>query len=277
MSIFSDPSPEQSAAKAPNVQDVVPPTERSEDAAVTDETNDLTRGSSRPLTEEERKAADRDVPVAERVYAPASARVAVDPIPGHRDFVSHPDTQTAERQAAPQPSYAYGTRSDSAPSTSNGTYNDAAWNTESRSRGLPVGLGMAGWALLGIGGGVGGWLYLRWRRERNKPINRLRRQAKQAAVELRDRVPSSPEEAVRPAAGLTTALISILVILYQQAQARQRQADKMVSKQSKKAGKAAGRASDAVSDLDLQKRLSALKKRWDPSRLELEKMSLSRR
>jgi hypothetical protein len=54
----------------------------------------------------------------------------------------------------------------------------------------------------------------------------------------------------------------------------------MVSKQARKAAgradKAAGRASAAVSDLDWQKRLSALKKRWDPSRLELEKVSISR-
>ena len=162
-----------------------------------------------------------------------------------------------------------------------GTYNDETWNSEIRSRAMPLGMRMGmGWVLLGIGGGVGGWLYLRWQRERNKPINRIRRQAKQAAGELRDRVPSSPEEAVRPAAGLTTALISILVILYQQAQARSRQADKVVSKQTKKAvkraDKAVGRATDAVSDLDWQKRLSSLKKRWDPSRLELEKISISR-
>jgi len=90
-----------------------------------------------------------------------------------------------------------------------------------------------------------------------------------AAAELRDRVPS-PEEAVKPAAGLTTALLSIAIILYQQAQARSQ-------KTAKRADKAVGRATDAVSELDLQKRLSSLKKRWDPSRLELEKISISRR
>jgi hypothetical protein len=158
-----------------------------------------------------------------------------------------------------------------------GMYNDSAWNSESRSRAMPIGIGM-GWVLLGIGGGLGGWLYLRWQRERNKPINRIRRQAMQAAGELRDRVPSSPEAAVRPAAGLTTALISILVILYQQAQARSRQAEKVASRQTRKvakrADKAVGRASDAVSDVDWQKRLRSLKKRWDPSRLELERISI---
>ena len=135
-----------------------------------------------------------------------------------------------------------------------------------------VGLGAG--AVLALGGGVGGaWLYARWQRERNKPINRIRRQAKQAAGEIRDRVPSSPEEAVKPAAGLTTALLSILIILWQQAQTRSRQADKVVSRQTRKAGK---RATEAVSDVDWQKRLTTLKKRWDPSRLELEKISISR-
>jgi len=212
--------------------------------------------------------------------------VPVDPVPGDREFTEHMDTHTPERQAAGQnasePTFTRVNRPNGAHGTLNasfGTVNDAAWSSESRSRMLPVGRG-AGWVLLGIGGGVGGWLYLRWQRERNKPINRIRRQAMHAAVELRDRVPNSPEEVVRPAAGLTTALLSILVILYQQAQARSRQAEKMASKQTRKAGKradkAVGRASDAVSDLDWQKRLSMLKKRWDPSRLELEKISISR-
>jgi len=277
MSIFSDPGTEPSRSKPENVQDIIPPTERNEDQAVTTETNDLTLGGGRPLTEAERKAADRDAPANERVYAPASERVAVDPLPGHRDFVSHPDTQTSERQRA---SVTQPTWQPAAEAYNNHTNNDAAWNSEIRSRAMPRGVGMGvGWVLLGIGGGVGGWLYLRWQRERNKPINRIRRQAMQAAGELRDRVPSR-EEAVRPAAGLTTALISILVILYQQAHARSRAADKAMSKQAskaaKRADKAVGRASDAVSDMVLQKRLANLKKRWDPSRLELEKISISR-
>jgi hypothetical protein len=231
----------------------------------------------------ERSEVKGEKTVGEPVHAPASERVAVDPMPGHRDVVSHIDTHTPERQATGQthtePPF---TRVARPTSMSNGaTYNDETWNSEIRSRAMPLGMRMGmGWVLLGIGGGVGGWLYLRWQRERNKPINRIRRQAKQAAGELRDRVPSSPEEAVRPAAGLTTALISILVILYQQAQSRSRQADKVVSKQTKKAvkraDKAVGRATDAVSDLDWQKRLTSLKKRWDPSRLELEKISISR-
>ena len=75
-------------------------------------------------------------------------------------------------------------------------------------------------------------------------------------------------------------MLSVLIILWQQAQARSRQADKVVARQGKKAGKRADkavtRAAEAVSDVDWQKRLTTLKKRWDPSRLELEKISLSR-
>jgi len=201
------------------------------------ETNDLTLGSARPLSEQERKAADRDVPVGERVFAPASKRVAVAPVPGHGELTEQTDTHTPERQAAGQtpassagPAVARVAPPSEAPPISNPSYsaaNDARWNSEIRSRAVPVGMRL-GWVLLGVGGGIGGWLFLRWQRERNRPMNRLRRQALQAASELRDRVPSSPEEAVKPAAGLTTALISLLIILYQQSQARSRQAEKDV-------------------------------------------------
>jgi hypothetical protein len=287
-----DPNLERSGASAENVQDIIPPTERNQDPAVTEAMRGLSVESARPLTDDERKAADRDAPVVgERVYAPASERVPVEPVPGHRTFTDHTDTHTPEREAAGQtppnseePSFTRVTRPSmtstadtyspgaygSTGSNAFGTHADAAWNSGARSGGLPFGLG---WVMLGIGGGIGGWLYLRWQRERNKPINRIRRQAKQAAGEIRDRVPSSPEEAVKPAAGLTTALLSILIILWQQAQTRSRQADKVVSRQTRKAGK---RATEAVSDVDWQKRLTTLKKRWDPSRLELEKISISR-
>ena len=49
----------------------------------------------------------------------------------------------------------------------------------------------------------------------------------------------SPEEAVKPAAGLSTALLSIALILWQQAHTRSQQADKVVSRQPRKAGKRA--------------------------------------
>ena len=101
----------------------------------------------------------------------------------------------------------------------------------------------------------------RWQRERNKPINRLRRQARQAADEIRERVPSG-EEAARPAIGLGTAVLSILLLVWQQSQQRARQADKLVTRKT---------------DVDWQKRLNRLKDRWTPGRLELEKISISRR
>jgi len=248
---------------------------------------------------QKRTAADGEAPVAERVYAPASERVPVEPVPGHRELTDHPDTHTPERAgqaatpaASTEPPFTRVTRPSPVPtadaptpdpyastltSPAYRTYDDSAWNAQAKSGGMPFGIG---WITLGVCGGVGGWLFLRWRRERNKPINRIRRQAKHAAGELRDRVPSSPEDAVRPAAGLGTALLSIAVILWQQSQARSRQADKAVNRHTKKAAKRAdkafSRASSAVSDVDWQKRLSSLKKHWDPSRLELEKIAISR-
>ncbi len=286
-----DPNLERSWANPDNTQDVIPPTERGQDPAVGDALHELTGEGARPLSADERKAADRDTPPGERVYAPASERVPVEPVPGHRNFTDHTDTHTPEREAAgerPEPSFTRVSRPSQDPGgqrpyggasaqSSFGTYDDAAWNSAARSSRLPLGLALA---VLGVGAAIGAWLFVRWQRERNKPINRLRRQARQTAAEIRDRVPSSPEEAVRPA-GLTTALLSILAILWQQAQSRSQQREQAVSRHGKKAAKRAGRAVDkateAVSDVDWQKRLTTLKKRWDPSRLELEKVSVSRR
>ena len=70
-----------------NRQDVIPPSERGQDAAQTEIEHGLTLDSARPLTEEERKAADRDTRVGERVYAPASERVPKPPVPGDEKFV----------------------------------------------------------------------------------------------------------------------------------------------------------------------------------------------
>src|SRR4051794_17469688 len=53
-----------------------------EDVARDAVVHDLTTQESRPLTREEREAAERDPGRPERVYAPASARVPKDPIPG---------------------------------------------------------------------------------------------------------------------------------------------------------------------------------------------------
>ena len=121
---------------------------------------------------------------------------------------------------------------------------------------------------------VGAWLYFRWRRERNKPINRLRRQARQAAEVVRNRVPTTPEEAVQPTVGLAAALLSAALVVWQQAQSRSQTADKVVTRQ---ATQAARRANEAVADVQWHKRLLNLKARWTPGRLEREKFTISHR
>jgi hypothetical protein len=77
--------------------------------------------------------------------------------------------------------------------------------------------------------------------------------------------------------GLTTALLSLALVLWRQAQSRAEDADKVVGRQARRADKAARHAAEAVSDVDWQKRLTKLKERWNPSRLELEKVLMSRR
>jgi hypothetical protein len=265
-----------------NVQDMIPPTERNQDPLTTDVTHGLTLDSARPLTEDERKAADRDTLVGERVYAPASERVPVEPVPGHREVVEHPDTHTPEREAAAmhtppgssgssdtpnseptftrvaRPSSTYGSDTP----TPDWSQDYSAGRNDDRRRKLFMGIGFSWFTVICTGVGV--WLFMRWRNERNKPINRIRRRARTAASDIRDRVPS-PDEAARPVMGLTTALLSLALVLWRQAQASSKQADKRVRRQA-----------EHLSDADWQKRLTKLKARWNPSRLELEKISISR-
>jgi hypothetical protein len=293
---FPNSSPERPGAPPgfvpENHQDIIPTSERSQDSVQTETEHDLTLDSPRPLTEDERNAADRDVPVGERVYAPASKRVPKQPVAGHREVIEHPDTHTAEREAASQtathgstePSFTRVSRPSTTPGydtpapgaygspMSNpafGTHNESDLGHDRRKR-MFFGIGFS-WVTV-ICAGVGLWLYMRWQRERNKPINRLRRQAQQAAAELRERMPD-PDDAVRPAMGVTTAMLSLLLVLWRQSQARSRDARKKVGRRT---DKAAHRASEAVADIDWHKRLTKLKERWDPSRLELEKVSISR-
>jgi hypothetical protein len=268
---FTDSRIPRADPQSGNTQDVIPANERNQDPLATERMDELTTEGSRPLTDEERKAADREAPAGQTVYAPASERVPVNPVPGHRDFVEHPDTHTPEREAAAhqsteasEPSFTRVARPSTQPTPD--PYTTSGWQTSSdyeprwssaTSHGARwFGLSM-GWLTFGLCSGVGVWLWLRWQRERNKPINRLRRQARQAADDLRDRVPS-PEEAARPAIGLGTAVLSILLLLWQQSQQRARQADKRIP------------------DADWQKRLTKLRDRWNPGRLELEKISISR-
>jgi hypothetical protein len=67
--------------------------------------------------------------------------------------------------------------------------------------------------------------------------------------------------------GLTTALVSLAVLIWQQSKARSRGASK----------DATHRAARAIADTDWQQRLMHLKDRWNPARLELEKIQISRR
>ena len=135
-----------------------------------------------------------------------------------------------------------------------------------RRQRMAMGIG-ASWLSI-IGCGVGVWLFLRWRAERNKPINRLRRRAQQTwrrAETLRERMPEvRREDAARPAAGLGTALVPLLILLWR------------ASQRPSRSTRTVSRAAHNLSERDWQKRLGQLKERWSPSRLELEKIQISR-
>jgi hypothetical protein len=256
-------------------RDRLPKSQRSQDQMRTETTHGLAVDGSRPLTSDERVAAEHDTPLAERVYAPASERVPVDPVPGHRDFVEHTDDATPERQAAhslptepaftrvERPSTHPQSPSWSASPTStpysspmpNSTYYTEPTASSGTRMGVPIGIGTA---MLIAGGGVGAWLYFRWQRERNKPINRLRRQAMQVASDMREYVPSS-DELRQPQYGAAASLLPITLLLWRMLQSR-----------------ASRGPVETATDADWQKRLMMLKERWSPRRLELEKVSISR-
>jgi len=246
-------------------RDRLPPTERGQDPERTETMHGLAVEESRPLTGDERRAAENDTPVPERVYAPASERVPKDPVPGHRDFVERTDESTPERQAATTPSEPTFTRVERPSSQpqqawnpspmSNPTFSSMGEDSGSTWFGLPARAGAVA-ALAGAAAGV--WLYARWQRERDKPINRWRRQAWQTASEMRDRMPPR-DELPRPGGiGLLATALSIGVILWQKSRAQ------------------AKTPVQAVSDADWQQRLATLKERWSPRRVEMEKFSLSR-
>ena len=95
-----------------------------------------------------------------------------------------------------------------APSGSGMDYSSS--QTESRSMMPSRTMGMGAGALLSIGGAIGGaWLYARWQRERNKPINRLRRGARDVASRLGERMPDVEDlpHGAAPMSGAATALL----------------------------------------------------------------------
>ncbi len=93
----------------------------------------------------------------------------------------------------------------------------SSWQTpnEPTSLARPRNIGLGAGALLSIGGAIGGaWLYARWQRERNRPINRLRRGASDVANRLSERMPDVddlPLTAV-PMSGAATALLLTALI-----------------------------------------------------------------
>jgi hypothetical protein len=267
-------------------------------------TQELVSEGARPLTEDERKAADRDPGSVERVYAPALERVPKT-VEGHRDVIENPDTGTPERQAMgvddtsaspawtsnAEPSFTRVPRPGDTPGGDDNDYShDVDWSPHGNrwmsnmpsGGALPLGIG---WLTLGICGGVGVWLWMRWQRERNRPINRLRRQARQTATQARTRatelyeqmpdLPDFPDAARRPAVGMGTALLSLAVVLWRMSQTRSQaeqaraRADKASSKVRRRADKASRQASDigrqaarAMADVDWQERVMLLRELW---------------
>ncbi len=227
--------------------DRLPISERGQDEMRTETTHELASEGSRPLTSEEKAAAEHDTGVAERVYAPASERLPVPPVPGHRDFVEHIDEATPERQAA-QPTEPSFTRVERPRERDWDSGSPTFTGEQSPGRGwlgLPIGFGSV--AAIAFGA-LAVWLYVRWQRERNKPINRFRRQATQTASELRERVPEVDELRQPAGYGAAASLLPMALLVWRMLQSRQQPTPVQ-----------------RVSDADWQQRLAMLKERWSRS------------
>jgi hypothetical protein len=231
-------------------------------------------------------------PVAEPVYAPASERVPRT-VPDYGDVVSRTDPDTPERQAASgEPSFERVAR----PSyTQTSTTTEANWDMPNDEWMTDGGMKPKRfvWVAAAVAGGVGAWLWIRWQRERNKPINRFRRQARQAAGQARERasalrdqmpnLPEFPDDARRPAIGLGTALLPLAVLVWQRSQSRSRaeaasrEATRRADKISGRAKKASKQAAETIADSDWMARLQQLKEAWTARRVEIEKVKITRR
>jgi hypothetical protein len=122
--------------------------------------------------------------------------------PGHRA-----PTQT---RTDPWPAATIGTEPIGQASRSENYLQDLHPNQDSRSLAQPKVIGLGAGALLSLGGAIGGaWLYARWQRERNKPINRLRRGARDVASRLGEHIPDMDElpHGAAPVGGAASALL----------------------------------------------------------------------
>ena len=181
------------------------PTERGQDPA----REAVERGSSslpsRPLTDEEREAAEQDSSRRPRAYAPHSERVPKPPTPGDAELVEHglagqmeePHAIPAAPAATPPESARHPDAAPGRPVPSPGP-----------GRELTIGAGIGALAAIAVGLGS---LYRRWRRERNRPTNRLRRQARRVA---------SGARRAGPVGGLGLRLLGIALLLARVLRAR---------------------------------------------------------
>lgn len=193
---------------------MLPPRERGQDPARDAIEHELTAEPSHALTAEERDAAEHDPGREERVYAPQSERVPKEPLPADRPIVEgamleHDEDRLSTFVDPTGSSARSSVHQEGAPARP--VFRTTITTTPQESRGSSkkdVALGLGAGSLAAAGGA---WWYLRWQRERNRPINRLRRQARRVGTEVGDRVPYAGVLAAylaeRPGRGLGAALL----------------------------------------------------------------------
>jgi hypothetical protein len=92
----------------PNAGTVLDESERGKDEARGEYVDTLSHTPARPLTDDEEDAAEHDHARPARTYAPASARVPKDPLPGDEKLINAGENQAPSPDAMAHP----GDRSD---------------------------------------------------------------------------------------------------------------------------------------------------------------------
>jgi hypothetical protein len=130
-------------------------------------------------------------------------------------------------------------------------------------------MGIGATTLVAVGGGIGGaWLYQRWQRERNKPINRLRRGALDLAGRLGERMPATDDlpGGRAPIGGGAVALLLSAVIISRALRRASEPTPEMLAEQSRGLFRNAvtvgkHEANRRMEMLALERRLEDLRKR----------------
>lgn len=139
------------------------------------------------------------------------------------------ETTTPGSMSAPMPERASGSEPWASPTVAReGIERPMLPEPASRNRGLvgPRTMGTGAAVVLMVSGGVGGaWLFQRWQHERNRPINRLRRGARDLTQHLPEYLDELPDNSGRIGGAAAALLVSSLLVSRARGRSSESEAD----------------------------------------------------